>query len=560
MPTSPFDVNHFDYSPWFFWDHADDVAKERQVGLQQQLMADEPGTRIAERCFISEIAAVQTDRLELGYSSYIAGHAYVTGTLVTGTNCTINPFTVVRGEITLGNAVRIGAHTSILAFNHTMDDPDTWVFKQPLTSKGISIGDDVWIGSHVMIVDGITVGDRAMIAAGSVVTKDVPAGAVVAGNPARVKRWRVAPDAPAGDLATRLVAFVDAARAESDAILARSWDPALAEGRYRDKPDGEASVRAHCDAIEIAAYLTGEAPAQLSADEHRSRLTALQDPSTGMIPPYGADGLPEQIELGVHNDQANYHVLCVGYALDLLGASFDYPISAVDDLGADELLRRIDAQPWRGEPWRSGHFADMIGTALLWNRRHAAPASAATSAALFGWLTANTDPRTGMWGTPGTADGDLQIVNGFYRTSRGSYAQFGVPLPRPRSVIDTVLTHAREDRFFARANQNACNVLDVAHPLWLARKDAPGYRDDEIRRVASVLLEDALTHWVPGEGFPFAAATDGPQRDAQRPGLQGTEMWLAIIWYLADLIGLSSVLEYRPRGIHRPEPAEILGA
>ncbi|HJA03811.1 MAG TPA: acyltransferase, partial [Candidatus Microbacterium stercoravium] len=197
MPTSPFDRNHFDYSPWFFWDHADDDAKQRQVDLQQQLMAAEPDTRIAERCFISEVAAVQTDRLDLGYSSYIAGHAYVTGTLVTGTNCTINPFTVVRGEITLGDAVRIGAHTSILAFNHTMDDPDTWVFKQPLTSKGIVIGDDVWVGSHVMIVDGVTIGDRAMIAAGSIVTKDVPAGAVVAGNPARVKRWRVAPDAPA---------------------------------------------------------------------------------------------------------------------------------------------------------------------------------------------------------------------------------------------------------------------------------------------------------------------------------------------------------------------------
>lgn len=39
------------------------------------------------------------------------------------------------------------------------------------------------------------------------------------------------------------------------------------------------------------------------------------------------------------------------------------------------------------------------------------------------------------------------------------------------------------------------------------------------------------------------------------PGLQGTEMWLAIAWYLADLLGVSDALGYRPRGVHRPEPS-----
>ena len=67
---------------------------------------------------------------------------------------------MVRGEITLGDAVRIGAHTSLLAFNHTMTDPDVEVFRQPITSRGITIGNDVWIGSHVVILDGVTVGTR----------------------------------------------------------------------------------------------------------------------------------------------------------------------------------------------------------------------------------------------------------------------------------------------------------------------------------------------------------------------------------------------------------------
>jgi len=299
MTTSPFDKNHYDYSPWDFWDQADEAAKARQLELQAEAMSLNPEVAIGERCFVSEIAAVQMDRMVLGRSSYIAGHAYVTGTLVTGTNCTINAFTVVRGEVTLGTGVRIGAHTSILAFNHTMEDPDTPVYKQPLSAKGISIGDDVWIGSHVMIVDGITVGDRAMIAAGSIVTKHVPPGAVVAGNPARVRKWRVQPDAPQGDLATHLAAFAEQARAEAPRILDRAWDG----DRFLDKPGADPSVRAHCDAVEIAAYLLNDAPPQLSAGEHVARLRSPQDPTTVLVPPLDTDGpaLPAAMAT-VHSD------------------------------------------------------------------------------------------------------------------------------------------------------------------------------------------------------------------------------------------------------------------
>src|SRR5690606_23784737 len=168
-----------------------------------------------------------------------------------------------------------------------------------------------------------------------------------------------------------------------------------------------------------------------------------------------------------------YSVLSVGYALDVLGSEFEHPITAFDELGIAGTHAYLDALPWKGQPWHAGHYADVLGTALLWNRRKNTPGAGETAVALFGWLTSRVDRRTGMWGTPATNDGDLQIVNGFYRASRGTYAQFGVSLPRPRQVIDTVLAHAREGRFFDRENQNACNVLDVAHPLWLARQDAP---------------------------------------------------------------------------------------
>lgn len=564
--VNPFDQHHFDYSPWFFWAHGTEAEHQAQLELQRQFAASGAEVTLGERCFISPLAAVQTERLMMGSGSYIAAHAYLTGSLVMGANCTINTASVVRGEITMGHSVRIGAHTSILAFNHTIADPDKEVFRQPITQRGITIGDDVWIGSNVTILDGVTIGDRSVLAAGAVVTKDVPAGAIVAGNPAKVKKWRVpglAPQEQATEptgttLADEVRAFVETARADAAAILDRHWDPSVADGRYREHPDGAVTVRAHCDAIEIAAYLTGDVPTQLPKDEHVRRLLALQHPESGMIAAFDSRGQLKDPVLGVDDNQANYHVLCVGYALDILGERFTYPISAVENLGADGVLAKIDALPWDGRAWSSGHVVDMYGTALLWNRQHGTPGHAATAAALFGWLSTHVDPATGMWGKPAPESGALEIVNGFYRASRGSYAQFGMPLPYRERVIDTVLQHAQDARYFAPDRQNACNVLDVAHPLWLAGRDID-YRRADITALATRLLRDAIASWQPGQGFSFAVPS-GTGRDpvAETPGLQGTEMWLAIIWLLADLVGVQKVLGYRPGGIHRPEPADRL--
>lgn len=526
--ANPFDRNHFDYSPWYFWGRGTPEQHAEQLELQRNLAASGVAeVTLGERCFISPLAAMQAERLVMGSGSYIAGHAYITGTLVMGENCTINTASVVRGEITMGHSVRIGAHTSILAFNHTITDPEKPVFRQPISARGITIGDDVWIGSNVTILDGVTIGERSVLAAGSVITKDVPAGAIVAGNPARVKKWRVPELAPApegGDasLADEVRAFAEAARADAEQIIARHWDPDLpGGGRYREHPGRAVTVRAHCDAIEIAAYLLGDVPPQLSKDEHVSRLASLQDPATGLIPPYDDSGAPQAVELTVRDPQQAYHVLCVGYALDLLGEGFTHQITAVEALGADGLLGEIEQLPWADHTWTSGHFIDMYGTALLWNRRHDTPGTDATAAALFGWLGTHADRTTGMWGATKPESGLLEIVNGFYRASRGTYAQFGLPLPYRERVIDTVLQHARDLRYFARERQNACNVLDVAHPLWLALGHDLDYRREEIQALATRLLRDAISFWRPGEGFSFAAppapaATRSPRRQGCR--------------------------------------------
>ncbi len=567
VATAPFDRHHFDYSPWWFWRTADTEQQQRQLDLQAELASvgptGDPRYAFGEHCFISELAAVQSDRLELGAESYIAAHAYVTGTLTAGRNCTINAFSVVRGEIALGDAVRIGAHTSILAFNHTMSDPDLEVFRQPISSRGITIGDDVWVGSHAVILDGVTVGAKAVIAAGAVVTKDVPPGAVVGGNPARLIKWRVPqpatePVAVTGDLGERLTAFLGRARDQADDILARSWVPELQQGLFVDRPGEAPTVRAQCDAIEIADLLLAGPPTQLSAAEQAHRLRRLQDPRTGLVAAFDQEGDQLPPVRDTFDGDAGYHVLSVGYALDVLGSEFPEPIRILADTSPADLVDQLGSLPWSGRAWSAGAWVDMVGTGLRWNLVRGVPGAGGAAEALFGWLLTRADPRTGMWGSPEENDGLLQVVNGFYRASRGTFAQFGLPLPYPDRVIDTVLEHTRNAALFAPERQNACNVLDVAHPLWLARKQS-SYRSAEISTLAGRLLGDLLGHWTDGRGFGFQAPNPSGSVPRSVPGLQGTEMWLAILWLLSDLAGLSELVGYRPRGIHRPEPATRLG-
>jgi acetyltransferase-like isoleucine patch superfamily enzyme len=548
-------IDPLDYSPWDFWSTADDTARKRQLGMQHDATAARPGWSFGEECFISHLASVDNHELRLGDRTYIAAGAYLTGSLHTGRDCSVNAYTVIRGDVQIGDAVRIGAHTSILGFNHTMATTDVEVFRQPLQSRGIRIGNDVWIGSHVVVLDGIEVGDHAVLAAGAVVTKDVPAGAIVGGNPAKLIRSRLpsaVPTDPArGALGVRVAAFGDTARAQAFDLLERSFD--AASGLFSDRPGAAPTVRAQCDAVEIADLLLGSAPPQLSADLQVNRLRGWQDTGTGAVAPLTASA-DTPVAAGFDDPDAAYHVLCVGYALQLLGSGFAAPLSLVTTVSAAATAATLDALPWHTNAWSAGHQVDAIGTAIHVSRLRGDPLPAGAADTLFGWLLRHADPRTGMWGSPNPDDGLLQLVNGFYRASRGTFAQFGLPLPYPERVIDTVLQHARDDRFFARDRQNACNVLDIVHPLWLTR--ATGYRADEVRRLALRLLEDALTHWTDRAGFAFRA----PSRDTMglaetEPGLQGTEMWLAIVWYLADLVGVAESLGYRPRGVHRPEPA-----
>jgi acetyltransferase-like isoleucine patch superfamily enzyme len=547
-------IDALEYSPWDFWTKADAASQQRQTARQGELSAGR-GWQFGGHCFVSELASVDNDGLRIGDRTYIAAGAYLSGVLVAGRDCSVNPYAVIRGDVRLGDGVRIGAHTSILGFNHTMSDPDVEVFRQPLTSRGIRIGDDVWIGSHVVILDGVTVGDKSVLAAGAVVTKDVAAGAIVGGNPAKLIRWRVPPTSPApglrDPLGLRVAAFGDRVRAQAVEVLDRSFDAET--GLFVDRPGSAPTVRAQCDAVEIADLLLGSAPPQVPAERLIERLRGWQDADSGAVASLADDGSQAE-PTGFDGDDSTYHVLCVGYALDLLGSGFAAPLTLVTETSAAAVVATVDGLPWADNAWGAGHMVDALGTALHFSRLRGDEVSSGTVEALFGWLLANADPQSGMWGSSTPDEGLLQPVNGFYRASRGTFAQFGLPVPYPERVVDTVLQHARDGRFFAGDRQNACNVLDIAHPLWLTRSS--GHRSEEVAALSRRLLAEALDYWTDGAGFGFRAPH--PQTAGlpeTTPGLQGTEMWLAIVWYLADLAGVAEALGYRPRGVHRPEPA-----
>ena len=105
-----------------------------------------------------------------------------------GRNSLIGEYSVIRGQggVEIGDRVYTSPFTQIIAVNHIFDDPKRPFVEQGITAEGIVIEDDVWLGANAVITDGVRVGKGAVVAAGAVVTRDVPPHTVVAGVPARV--------------------------------------------------------------------------------------------------------------------------------------------------------------------------------------------------------------------------------------------------------------------------------------------------------------------------------------------------------------------------------------
>ena len=91
-----------------------------------------------------------------------------------------------EAPVTIGDRVLIGPNVGIYTVSHALQ-PDQRA-EGIMRSLPVRIGNDVWIGGHAVITQGVTIGDGAVIGAGSVVTHDIPARVIAAGNPCRVLR------------------------------------------------------------------------------------------------------------------------------------------------------------------------------------------------------------------------------------------------------------------------------------------------------------------------------------------------------------------------------------
>ncbi|WP_419761436.1 acyltransferase [Acinetobacter nectaris] len=189
--------HRLNYMPWLYWRLKDKHRVWAQAWQEeyQEYLKEMETIEIGKNCFISPLAHIFAERgrkISIGDNTFIAADATLHGPLIIGREVAINHHCILDGGkagIVLKDQARLAAYTHLYAFDHGMD-LDNPIYKQPVRSKGIEIGKDVWLGAHVGVKDGVSIGDNAIVGMNSIVTKDVEAAQIVAGNPAKFIRMR----------------------------------------------------------------------------------------------------------------------------------------------------------------------------------------------------------------------------------------------------------------------------------------------------------------------------------------------------------------------------------
>ena len=154
-------------------------------------------TRYIKGCEISgKVSGIQN--VKFGGKNKIPNGCNFSGNVFLDYRTTIGLNNLIHGNINIGKYCQIGADVMINSTNHPINYLSTYInrelFKGDLyqlkETKTISIGHDVWIGHGAIILGNVTIGNGAIIAAGAVVTKDVPNYSIAVGIPATIKGQR----------------------------------------------------------------------------------------------------------------------------------------------------------------------------------------------------------------------------------------------------------------------------------------------------------------------------------------------------------------------------------
>jgi len=128
-------------------------------------------------------------RFSLGRHSVVESFCCINnavGDVVIGDYTRIGLHNTIIGPVTIGSHVNLAQGITVTALNHNFENGGLRIDEQGVSTKPVVIGDDVWIGANAVILPGVTLGSHVVVAAGAVVTKDVPDHTLVGGVPAKV--------------------------------------------------------------------------------------------------------------------------------------------------------------------------------------------------------------------------------------------------------------------------------------------------------------------------------------------------------------------------------------
>ena len=134
-------------------------------------------------------------RFSLGRRSVVESFSCINnavGDVIIGDYTRIGIHNTIIGPVTIGSHVNLAQGITVTALNHNFEDTDKRIDEQGISTKAVTIEDDVWVGANAVILPGVTIGRHSVVAAGAVVTKDVPENTVVGDVPAKIIKQLIA--------------------------------------------------------------------------------------------------------------------------------------------------------------------------------------------------------------------------------------------------------------------------------------------------------------------------------------------------------------------------------